>query len=549
MVIVAFISQKGGVGKSTLAQALASEAKKNKFNVLLADCDSQQATNAPARTSQGTLEIANHANLIIQPTGASRADLVPAVKEFHALKEAGIDKKKLLFVPVRLSNQTEAQVIQEYLKKTGYACSPFYVMEKASYKQIQNEGKTITEVKYKKLAQQTQDLEILGEATQEASQNLQAPETSPYDKRITGRIKPLSLKATPDFHRELKRMATDENCLMIEILEKALEAYKKSLLAETKNNISPKTQPKPTQPLNRFIKVNFNCDKCYRKFERDTVYSPAPNLDQLKNYPTYCTDCGENEPEFCSFHTETNQEPCPHFVFDKKKQLCRSHNKQVWKKFHEFTKDMSVSSTAACGGKEIMNETHLSSNLSEELQEQLAQLKTENKFLKNQLEEISQGGIKIIFSGKVNAQRIARKVKPRTLREISSLSIGNEEQKSKNLVIEGDNLLAMATLYQYHGKIDLIIADPPYNTGKDFHERELFRLGMMLDEIFGEKNRIAIINWQKLGGPKTYTHVSPATEYILVYAKDLERAETNLMPRTEDYLKQFKNSDKDPRGP
>ena len=115
-----------------------------------------------------------------------------------------------------------------------------------------------------------------------------------------------------------------------------------------------------------------------------------------------------------------------------------------------------------------MNETYLSLNLSEELQEQLAQLKTENKFLKNQLEEISQGGIKIIFSGKVNAQRIARKVKPRTLREISSLSIGNEEQKSKNLVIEGDNLLAMATLYQYHGKIDLIIADPPYNTGKDF---------------------------------------------------------------------------------
>ena len=45
MVIVAFISQKGGVGKSTLAQALASEAKKNKFNVLLADCDSQQATS------------------------------------------------------------------------------------------------------------------------------------------------------------------------------------------------------------------------------------------------------------------------------------------------------------------------------------------------------------------------------------------------------------------------------------------------------------------------------------------------------------------------
>jgi chromosome partitioning protein len=104
------------------------------------------------------LEIAQKADLIIQPTGASRADLVPAVKEFNALVKAGINKKKLLFVPMRLSNQTEAQVIQGYLKKTGYNCSLFYVMEKASYKQIQNEGKTIMEVSYKNLAKQAQEL-------------------------------------------------------------------------------------------------------------------------------------------------------------------------------------------------------------------------------------------------------------------------------------------------------------------------------------------------------------------------------------------------------
>lgn len=192
MTIIAFISQKGGVGKSTLAQALAVAAQKKKFRVLLADCDSQQGTShewakitgkidcklfkqvkdvwpyakqydliiidAPARTSQGTLEIAKRADLLIQPTGASRADLVPAVKEFNALVKAGINKKKLLFVPMRLSNQNEAQVIQEYLKKTGYNCSLFFVMEKASYKQIQNEGKTIMEVSYKNLRKQAQEL-------------------------------------------------------------------------------------------------------------------------------------------------------------------------------------------------------------------------------------------------------------------------------------------------------------------------------------------------------------------------------------------------------
>jgi len=45
MTIIAFISQKGGVGKSTLTQALAVEAKKQKLSVLLADCDSQQGTS------------------------------------------------------------------------------------------------------------------------------------------------------------------------------------------------------------------------------------------------------------------------------------------------------------------------------------------------------------------------------------------------------------------------------------------------------------------------------------------------------------------------
>ena len=114
--------------------------------------------DGPARTSHATLEIAQKADLVIQPTGASRDDLVPAVKEFNALKKAGIPTKKLLFVPMRLSTPTEAQLIQKYLKKTDYNCSPFYVLEKTSYKQIQNEGKTIMEVKYENLANQAKDL-------------------------------------------------------------------------------------------------------------------------------------------------------------------------------------------------------------------------------------------------------------------------------------------------------------------------------------------------------------------------------------------------------
>ncbi|MCE8163210.1 MAG: hypothetical protein I3273_02775 [Candidatus Moeniiplasma glomeromycotorum] len=44
-------------------------------------------------------------------------------------------------------------------------------------------------------------------------------------KKITGRTKQLSLKATPEFHQKLKESATKEKCLMIEVLEKAVAVW------------------------------------------------------------------------------------------------------------------------------------------------------------------------------------------------------------------------------------------------------------------------------------------------------------------------------------
>ncbi|KLL01767.1 MAG: plasmid partition protein ParA [Mycoplasmataceae bacterium RC_NB112A] len=124
MTIIAFISQKGGVGKSTLARTVAVEVSHYKFKTLLVDCDPQQTTSynwlqlrkkskfevkifptvqkalweaskydlliidGSARTSQATLEISQNSDLIIQPTGASRDDLVPAVKEFKEFSQS-----------------------------------------------------------------------------------------------------------------------------------------------------------------------------------------------------------------------------------------------------------------------------------------------------------------------------------------------------------------------------------------------------------------------------------------------------------------------------
>ena len=67
----------------------------------------------------------------------------------------------------------------------------------------------------------------LGEVPQEVSENIKAPETAPSDKRITGRTEQLNLKVSSEFKKQLKILAAEEACLMIEVLERALAEYSK----------------------------------------------------------------------------------------------------------------------------------------------------------------------------------------------------------------------------------------------------------------------------------------------------------------------------------
>lgn len=219
------------------------------------------------------------------------------------------------------------------------------------------------------------------------------------------------------------------------------------------------------------------------------------------------------------------------------------------------------------------------------------------------IREKTGAGVNLSFPGKVLARQIGRKVRPRTQRTVKSLSTGDENGRSRNFVIEGDNLQALASLYRERGQIDMILTDPPYNTGEDFRyndkwdsdpndpdmgkfvgsddparhtkwmkfmyprlqmmramlrpsgvlaicidSRELFHLGQMLDELFGEENRLAIINWQKSYAPRSDNrHVSTSTEYVLVYARDERLAKTRLEARTEAMNARYKNPDGDKR--
>ena len=173
------------------------------------------------------------------------------------------------------------------------------------------------------------------------------------------------------------------------------------------------------------------------------------------------------------------------------------------------------------------------------------------------LQSESEPGVKLTFPGKATARRLTRRVRPRIQRTISKYGAGNPDERSRNLLIEGDNLQALATLYKERGNVDLIFTDPPYNTGGDWRyndkwdedpndpgvgevvkeddrarhtkwmkfmyprlllmkqmlkpsgvlaicidHRELFHLVQMLDEMFGDRNRLAIINWHKITSPK-----------------------------------------------
>ncbi|MCS3521839.1 site-specific DNA-methyltransferase [Bradyrhizobium elkanii] len=213
------------------------------------------------------------------------------------------------------------------------------------------------------------------------------------------------------------------------------------------------------------------------------------------------------------------------------------------------------------------------------------------------------GGVALSFSGKRSALEIGRKVRPRVMRRESKMHVGPPDQQGRNLLIEGENLQAMVTLYKYRGQIDLIVTDPPYNTGQQFRyndawdkdpndpdlgtlvakddgsrhtkwikammprlqvmkamlkpsgvvaicidQNELFHLGMLMDEVFGEQNRIAVINWQKTTPKPQSKNVSVTTEYVLVYCRDIALARTQDIERSSLSNARFGNHDNDELG-
>jgi adenine-specific DNA-methyltransferase len=158
--------------------------------------------------------------------------------------------------------------------------------------------------------------------------------------------------------------------------------------------------------------------------------------------------------------------------------------------------------------------------------------------------------------------------------------LGYGVESGENLLIHGDNLLALKALLPYFaGQVKCIYADPPFNTGQAFEDfddnlehsiwlsmmypslviqRDLLaedgtiffhiddnELGYLIgiaDEVFGRSNRCAIVTF-KQGAPTGHKAINPGmvntTNFILVYAKNKSRWRPNRISTGRERDKRY----------
>ena len=80
-------------------------------------------------------------------------------------------------------------------------------------------------------------------------------------------------------------------------------------------------------------------------------------------------------------------------------------------------------------------------------------------------------------------------------------------------------------------------------------DHEAAHLKILMDEIWGEENFVALIAWQKVFAKKNKALISGSHDHILIYTRSIEQWSRNLLPREESQLAVFRNRDNDPRGP
>jgi len=183
---IGVVSQKGGVGKSTLCRMIAAEYARGDWNVKIADMDAKQGTSynwqrrriendiqpeisvelfqrvenalkiadqydlivfdgAPHST-KATLQIAKESALVILPTGNALDDLEPTIRLAHEIAQSGVAKERIAIVLCRVgASLIENKEAADYIKASGYHLLKGSIPEKTVYRRASDLGKSATE--------------------------------------------------------------------------------------------------------------------------------------------------------------------------------------------------------------------------------------------------------------------------------------------------------------------------------------------------------------------------------------------------------------------
>jgi chromosome partitioning protein len=182
--IVAFCGQKGGTGKSGLAQAFAVEAARQSGVVIIADLDEGQRTSwewgqvriknglepavtvksvsrlmvfqeaalcdvlvidAPGWADDLSVWMAHHSHLMVLPSKPTVQDMNPTIRLIHELRKKGVEDYRSAIVLNEVLQDSEADFARKHLATQGLFALAGHLRTMKSYRDVGRVGKTLTE--------------------------------------------------------------------------------------------------------------------------------------------------------------------------------------------------------------------------------------------------------------------------------------------------------------------------------------------------------------------------------------------------------------------
>jgi chromosome partitioning protein len=196
--IISVVSQKGGVGKSSISRTLTVEFTRAGWKTLLADLDDSQVTAsrwaekrrnasgiepfvetkvfsaahlAVAASSEydlvvidgaphatiSTADAARASSLVIIPTGTSLDDIEPAILLANELANS-LSSEKIVFVLYKTTSSSQEREARETISNYGYSVLDTAIPIKTGYIEAFDAGRAATETKYAQLNEAAAEL-------------------------------------------------------------------------------------------------------------------------------------------------------------------------------------------------------------------------------------------------------------------------------------------------------------------------------------------------------------------------------------------------------